>query len=311
LLSILPLIRYLQQEQPVTLLSGLHTNIIALWARWLARVPTKIVISERSALSQHVKHLSTDLRAWVMPLLVRWFYPWADQIVTVSKGVAEDLRQLMKNPDVRIRAIYNPVITPDFRIQVQADLDHPWFQAGEPPVVLAIGRLTKQKDYPLLVTAFSRALKTHQARLLILGEGEERSSLTNLIQKLGIEEHVSMPGFVTNPYPYIVRSSVFVLSSRWEGLPGVLIEAMYCSIPLVSTDCPSGPREVLADGEYGRLVPVGDVDALSLSICDALENKISGPPPKSWQQFRLDSILDQYIEVLFDLEITTNDHSTK
>ena len=297
-LSTLPLVRYLRQERPVTLFTGLHTNIIALWARCLARVPTRVVISERNTLSQMVKYQSTDLRVRIMPQLVRWFYPWADVIVAVSEGVADDLRQLQKVSDTRIQVIYNPVITPDLRAQAQADLDLPWFQNGEPPVVLAIGRLTAQKDYPLLIAAFARTLKTHQARLIILGEGEERPALESLIRDLGLEGDVSMPGFVSNPFPYIVRSAAFVLSSRWEGLPGVLIEAMYCGIPLISTDCPSGPREILLDGEYGRLVPMQDVEALSVAICDALDNKIPRPPSESWQRFSLDTVLDQYLEVL-------------
>jgi glycosyltransferase involved in cell wall biosynthesis len=246
-----------------------------------------------------VKHLSDDLRLRIMPQLVRWFYPWADCIVAVSQGVADDLRRFLKISDSRIQVIYNPVITPDLQVQVQADLNHPWFQNGEPPVIVAIGRLTAPKDYPLLIAAFARVLKSHRARLLILGEGEERSALESLIRELGLGNDVSMPGFVSNPFPYIVRSAAFVLSSRWEGLPGALIEAMYCGIPLISTDCPSGPREILLDGKYGRLVPIQDVDALSVAICDALDSKIPSPPSESWQRFNIDTVLDQYIEVLF------------
>lgn len=261
------------------------------------------MISERNTLSQIVKFQSADLRVRIMPQLVRWFYPWADCIVAVSQGVADDLRKLLKISDTRVQAIYNPVITPDLQVQVRADLDHPWFQNREPPVILAIGRLTAQKDYPLLIAAFAQTLKTHRARLLILGEGEERPALENLIRDLGLEDDVSMPGFVSNPFPYIVRSATFVLSSRWEGLPGVLIEAMYCGVPLISTDCPSGPREILLDGEYGRLVPIQDVEALSVAMCDALDNKIPCPPPESWQPYNLDTVLDQYIDVLFSNDV--------
>jgi len=250
-------------------------------------------------LSQMAKFQSDDLRMRIMPQLARWFYPWADHIVAVSQGVADDLRQLLKIPGTRVQAIYNPVITPDLQVQVRADLDHPWFQDGEPPVILAVGRLTAQKDYPFLIEAFANTLKTHRSRLQILGEGEERPALENLVRDLGLEDDVSMPGFVSNPFPYIVRSAAFVLSSRWEGLPGVLIEAMYCRDPLISTDCPSGPREILLDGKYGRLVPIQDVEALSAAICDALDNKIPRPPPESWQRFSLDTVLDQYLEVLF------------
>jgi glycosyltransferase involved in cell wall biosynthesis len=273
-----------------------HTSIIALWARRLVGAPGQVVVSVRNTLSDSAGHAS-DRRGRLMPLLIKRFYPWADGIVTVSNGVADDLAQVTGIRE-RIQAIYNPVVTPELREKVQAPLAHPWFGPGEPPVVLAVGRLTMQKDFSTLIQAFAQVRRARAARLLILGEGAERPVLEELVRQLGLEQDVSLPGFVTNPYPYMARASLFVLSSRWEGLPGVLIEALYCGAPLIATDCPSGPREILADGQYGQLVPVGDATALALAIEAALAGKTPIPSKESWRPFELETVLDQYITVL-------------
>jgi glycosyltransferase involved in cell wall biosynthesis len=294
--------QYLNRERPRALLSGLHTNLIALWAKRLARVPTRVVVSERNMLSCRTHYYASDLRLRLMPYLVRHFYPWADNIVAVSKEVADDLIKTATISSERIRVIYNPVVTPELQARAGDPLKHPWFDLGEPPVILAAGRLTAQKDYPTLINAFARIRRVRPARLLILGEGEERAALEEQVGRLRLEQDVCLPGFVSNPFPYMRRASVFVLSSRWEGLPGVLIEAMYCGAPLIATDCPGGSNEVLAGGRYGRLVPVGDVNALADAIEATLDNKFPPPPQESWQPFQLEYIVDQYSEVLFDSE---------
>ena len=172
---------------------------------------------------------------------MKHFYPWADYIIGNSQGVADDLSQVTGLPRQRIKILYNPVVTPEVREKALALLDHPWFEPGQPPVVLAVGRLTKQKDFPSLIRAFAQVLPKRPARLLILGEGVDRPMLEELVEQLGLQDHVSIPGFVENPYAYMSRASLYVLSSRWEGLPTVLIEALYCGLPIVATDCPSGP----------------------------------------------------------------------
>jgi glycosyltransferase involved in cell wall biosynthesis len=299
LMTSLPaLVRYLRREQPAALLSVLRANIMALLARRLAGVPTRVVVSERNTLSQQARHYASDLRMRLTPQLVRRFYPWADGIVAVSKGVADDLVQVARIPRERISVIYNPIVTPDLRAKAQAPLEHPWFGSGEPPVILAVGRLTAQKDYPTLIQAFAQVRKTRAARLLILGEGEERPVLEALVRQLGLEQDVRMPGFILNPYPFMVQAALFVLSSRWEGLPGVLIEALYCGAPLIATDCPSGPREILAEGKYGLLVPVGDPIALSRAIEATLAGNRTHPPRESWLPFELETVVSQYINVL-------------
>jgi glycosyltransferase involved in cell wall biosynthesis len=239
-----------------------------------------------------------DFRMRLMPKLVRRFYRWADGIVAVSKGVADDLVQVTGLPPERIQVIYNPIVTPELMAKAQDTLDHPWFGPGQPPVILAVGRLDPQKDFHTLIRAFAQVRQIRLSRLLILGEGEERQALEALVCQLGLQDDVCLPGFVANPYPYMTRAGVFVLSSRWEGLPGVLIEALYCGVPLVSTDCPSGPREILANGQYGKLVPVGDVVAMTQAIVAMLNSGKKKVPEESWRPFTLEVSVNQYLDAL-------------
>ena len=300
LTSLPALVRYLRIEQPEAMLSALsYANIITLWARHLAGVPERVVITEHNTFSrnnQHVPSWYSRLLLW----LVRRFYPWADGIVAVSKGVADDLACVTGIPHERIKVIYNPVITPELRQKAQAPLDHPWFQPGQSPVVLAVGRLTAQKDFTTLIQAFAQVRGLRQIRLMILGEGEERPALEALVRKLDLEQAISLPGFVANPYPYIAHASVFALSSRWEGLPTALIEALYCHTFIVATDCPSGPREILVDGQYGQLVPVGDASALARAIEAVLAGKGSRPSPESWRPYEQEVVMNQYIDILLE-----------
>ncbi len=300
LVSISALTRYLRHERPAAMFSALgYVNIIALWARRLAGVSTRVVVSERTQLSDSSKH-GSNMRSRLMPHFIRRFYPWADGIVAVSQGVADDLTQMTGLPRERIAVIYNPIVTPELQERVKNPLQHPWLESRQPPVVIAAGRLRPQKDFPTLIQAFAQVRRNHLARLMILGEGPERLALEALVRELGLEQDISLPGFVANPYPYMARAALFVLSSRWEGLPGVLIEAMYCGVPLVATNCPSGPQEILKDGQYGQLVPVGDVAALARAIEMALTGKVPRPPQESWLPFELQTIVNQYLQILLE-----------
>jgi glycosyltransferase involved in cell wall biosynthesis len=297
LASLPALVRYLQRERPDALLSTLHGNIVALWARRLAGIPQRVVISEQNTFS--CGNQQTPRRySLLMPRLVTRFYPWADGIVAVSEGAADDLAHATGVPRGRIQVIYNPIVTPDLAAQAKAPLEHAWFEPGEPPVILAVGRLTAQKDFGTLIRAFAWVRNARPARLLILGQGEERETLERLVRQLSLEQDVSMPGFVTNPYAFMAHAALFVLSSRWEGLPTVLVEALYCGAPLIATDCPSGPREILRDGLYGRLVPVEDAAALARTIGAALDNKAPHPPRESWRSFELETVVNQYLSML-------------
>lgn len=303
LTSLPALVRYLRRERPEAMLSAMgRANVVALWARRLAGAKaTRLVISEHNTLSFATKN-TTVWRQKLMPWLAHRFYPWADGIVAVSNGVAGDLSRTARLPRECISTIHNPVVTPELLEKSEAPLDHPWFAPGEPPTILGVGRMMAQKDFPNLIRAFARVRAVRPARLLILGEGEERPRLEALARRLVVEEDVCMPGFVDNPFPHMRRASVFVLSSAWEGMPTVLIEAMACGCPLVSTDCPSGPKEILDGGERGVIVPVGDDEALAEGILATLDT----PPDPATLRARAararelfwNEILDRYLEVL-------------
>ena len=292
------LISYLRQEQPQALLSSVHYNTeIAVLAKRLSRVSTKVVVREANHLSTKTLN-SQDIKEHLAPLATKLIYPWADKIVAVSEGVAKDLAHITGLPLSRIKVIYNPTVTPELFNKSQEPLDHPWFKAGEPPVILGVGRLETQKDYPTLIRAFAKVQKIQSARLMILGSGQEQSRLNQLVNELGLEKDVAMPGFVKNPYNYMKQAAVLVLSSAWEGLPNVLIEAMALDTPVVATNCPSGPEEILAGGKYGKLVPVGDEDKMTEAILSVLSGNFQ-PVDSNWlQQFTQETAMENYLDVL-------------
>jgi glycosyltransferase involved in cell wall biosynthesis len=298
LASLKALRSYLRQEQPKTLLSALHyTNEIALWAKRLSGVSTRVVVCEQNTLSRKAKN-ETRLGRRLTPFFAKNFYPWADSIVAVSHGVAKDLACTARLPLESIQVIYNPAATPELAQKVQEPLDHPWFASGEPPVILGVGKLETQKDFPTLIRAFARVRKVLPARLMILGWGPDQPKLEALARELGVEKDVALPGYVNNPYVYMARSAVFVLSSAWEGLPFVLVEAMAVGTPVVSTNCESGPAEILANGKYGLLTPVGDPQALAEAILTVLAGQSKPADPTWLKQFTLDAITQQYLDVL-------------
>jgi glycosyltransferase involved in cell wall biosynthesis len=297
LTSLPGLARYLRRERPSAIISAMtHANVVAIWARALAGVPTRVVVSQRTTLSK-ASSSAIGRRDRLLPQIVRRVYPRADAIVAVSAGVADDLARIASLARDRITVIYNPVITEDLERMASEPLEHPWFREGEPPVVLSVGRLTPAKDFPTLLRAFALVRRRAPARLVILGEGTERARLEWLAQELGITDDVAMPGFDPNPFRYMARAKVYALSSAWEGLPGALIQAMACGCPVVSTDCPSGPHEVLEGGTLGALVPVGDSAALAAVIYDRLSRSDRGYPEHALARFRVERAVADYLNV--------------
>lgn len=289
---------YLQNHRPVGLLSSMgHANVVAIVARGLARVPTRVVVTLHNTLSVKME----GQPAWRRVLsshIMRNAYRWADAVVAVSNGVADDAARMTGFPRERIDVIYNPVITPGLLARAAESFDHPWFSRGEPPVLLSVGRLTKQKDYGLLIRAMEKVRQSQPARLIILGEGEERPALEKLIANLGLQDSVALPGFVANPYAYMRHAAMFVLSSAWEGLPTVLIEAMAVGMPVVATDCPSGPFEILKGGELGPLVPVGNLSALTDAILTLLEGSKHYPDDLDLGRFEREQAVSSYLKLL-------------
>ena len=298
--SIPALISYLRRRRPRVLISSLpHISIATLIARRLSMVNCRAIIVEHNTISQTVAH-SSSIKTKLLPLLMRLSYKYSDAIVGVSKGVALDLEAQIKLPSGSITVIYNPVITGRLEAQALETLDHPWFQLDSPPVVVGIGRLTPAKNFSLLIDAFNKVRQKQEAKLVILGDGQERSELEALTSALGLHDDVSLPGFVPNPYNFLKHCAVFVLSSRWEGLPTVLIEALACGAPVLSTDCPSGPREILRGGKLGSLVSVNDSESLAAAIIGQISGKSPLPTvsPTDLCVYRLDYALQRYEELI-------------
>jgi glycosyltransferase involved in cell wall biosynthesis len=218
----------------------------------------------------------------------------------VSAGAAVDLLDVVNVPASKVRVIYNVVVTDDLYLRANEAIDHPWFEEGQPPVILGVGRLSAAKDFGTLIRAFALVRRVRPARLMILGEGRELRQLEALTAALGIGEHVTLPGFVDNPYKFMKRASVFVLSSRWEGLSGVLIEAMALGTPVISTNCPSGPDEILEGGRWGTLVEPGDpgqmAEAIVRTIGSSVRNCAQNHPGAS--RFTKEALVKAYMAVL-------------
>lgn len=294
------LVGYLKRERPKTLISSLsHANVVAIVAHKIACTGTRIIVREDNVPSLSSIH-STSLKARFMPFLIRIFYRWADLIIAVSEGVKDDLVNFTKVPGNKVKVIYNPILIPELLKKKNEPVSHEWFASDGPPVIIGVGRLTKQKDFPTLIKAFALVRNKIDARLVILGEGEERQNLENLAKGLGVSEYVWMPGFEYNPYKYMSKASVFVLTSMYEGLANVLVEALACGISVISTDCRSGPSEILDGGKYGKLIPVGDINALNEAITDFLssESEINNKLLfEHMKKFELGTVARMYLEV--------------
>ena len=274
------LARYLWRARPLVMLSQrTRVNVLALRAGAIARTGTEMFLTVNVNLTSKLNAVGGRKREKGFAQ-VRKYFPRNDGIIAVSHGVAEDVAGLLGWPVERIRVAPNPTVTPAIYEAAKAPLDHPWFAPGAAPVFLGVGRLVREKDFPNLIRAFAKVRAARPCRLVILGEGPERQQLLALAADLGVADDVQLPGFVDNPYAYMARASVFVLSSTREGLPNALNEALAIGTPLVSTDCPNGPYEILEAGRHGPLVPVGDSNALAAAMLATLDH----PPDRAARQ---------------------------
>jgi glycosyltransferase involved in cell wall biosynthesis len=206
---------------------------------------------------------------------MRYLYRRADAILMPSQGAADDFASTIGLPRELITVVPSPVITPGFLQRLDQSVDHPWFRPGEPRVILGVGELSRRKDFTTLIRAFAQLSDNYDCRLLILGEGRARERLEREVSRHGLEDRVSLPGFVENPYPYMKHASLFVLSSLWEGMPVALIEAMAAATPVVATNCPSGPSELLGGLSADLLVEPGNATALAEAMARQLDNPLS------------------------------------
>lgn len=295
---LIPLIRYLQRSQPDTLLACMWPlTVIAPWAQILARARTRIIVAEHTTWSR-AEIVASRLRRWQVRITMRLTFPWVDGVIAVSKGAADDLANFAGLDRSAITVIYNPVVGVAKAPSSTPLVPEGWW-SGAHRRVLAVGTLKAIKDYATLMKAFAKLRQNVDARLLILGEGECRAALEAQVRQLGIETSVFLPGFVSDPSPYYQHGELLVLSSIGEGLPTVIIEALEAGMPVVSTDCPSGPREILSDGQFGHLAPVGDTEALAEAMAESLARSQDKAALKERaQDFSINEAVNHYERLL-------------
>lgn len=274
--KIFPLVKYLHREKPSVLVSKLvQFNVIAIIAKFFSFIPLHILLVEHLSFDSLENKIKNDPKEKIgfLNQLRKIFYPKANVVAAVSQGLAQALEKDLNMKTGTFRVLYNPVIDKNLVTKSQLPVEHPWFEFGQPPVFLAAGRLAPQKDFLTLIKAFAIFRQKYTARLVILGEGPERQILEAEISRLNLEADVALLGFTDNPYAYMSKASAFILSSRFEALPTVLIEALACGCQVIATDCPYGPNEILVNGKYGKLVSVGNTDELA----DAIEKTLDSP----------------------------------
>ena len=302
ILSLPGLVKYLKKNRPDFLISALnHANIVAILSRIIAGVPTKIIVAVHSVFLES-NDKRENRRSKFIPFFMKLTFSKADAVIAVSNGVAHGLSRKLHLPLESIFVLYNPVVNQDLLNKADETVEKDWFGDDAYPVILSVGRLSDVKDYPTLIEAFAILRKEIRCRLVILGEGKEKDKLKALARNLGIENDLLMPGFVDNPYKYMKRASVFVLSSKREALPTVLIEAMACGTPVVATKSRGGIAEILENGRYGPLSEVGNAEALADSIQQVLNN----PPPaekmlERASHFSFENAISQYLSLLAKL----------
>lgn len=300
--SIPRLAKYLRTRKPDCLIAAMtHSTAAAATARIVARQKFGIVATEHNTMSKIVAN-TPGLKYRLMPEWARLALGSANAIVAVSAGVAKDLADHIRIPSGRIQVVYNPAITETLTQDAMETVEHPWFAPGEPPIILAVGRLDKQKDFSMLVRAFRLLKNRVRARLIILGEGPDRNQIEQTISDAELTQDVSLPGFEQNPYKFMKRAAVFASSSQWEGFGVALVEALSLGTNIVSTDCPHGPAEILGDGKFGTLVPVGNDEAMAHGLFDALKK-----PQQQFdicdhlQQFTAQHVISSYLSIMTNI----------
>lgn len=278
-------------------------STLAVFAKAFTFSKASIIVCEHSTLSR-ITNVKGSWKDRLLVKLSRFVYRRADGVVAVSQGVADDLVMLTGIDSSRIQVLYNPVIYDDLLEKATEIPSHKWLISRELPVFMGAGRLDVAKNFPLLISAFAQVVRVKDARLLILGEGSLRTQLEKQINQLGLQEKCDLVGFVDNPYSYMAHADVFVLSSDFEGLPTVVIEALACNTPVVSTDCPSGASDILENGKWGRLVPVGDQKALAQAMLDSLSEKRDIDLSLRASDFRVEKSTDKWVQFLDRYTVT-------
>jgi glycosyltransferase involved in cell wall biosynthesis len=270
--SVMRLRRYIRSQRPAVVMSGLDTANVANWlACWLAGVPDAPVLTQRSVLSRRWRATHPH-STWIWIKLLGFFYRRAHKVISNSQAAADDLITTLGVRPEQVTVIHNSVDAANIRRLTAQSVEHDWVSETAAPLLLLVGSLTEAKDIPTTLRAFARLYKERDCRLLVLGEGPDRAMLEKLINQLNIQGAVQMIGFDPNPFRWMARARVLVSSSPSEGCPNVILQALACGLPVVATDGPGGTSEILENGRWGRLVPVGDDQALAIAIAETLDS---------------------------------------
>lgn len=291
------LLRYLRRVRPAVMVANLLSgSILALLAKKALFGKLPVVVRYSHTFS--MRYAEAGRKGRMTMQLAKRLWQSADALVAVSHGAAQDLERNVPGIAPRLQIIANPVVWPDHLKRASGPVEHPWFGDREAPLLLAVGRLVPQKNHANLLRAFAELLKSRPAKLVILGEGPQRHRLQDLARRLGVAQAVDFPGFRSNPFPFMAKASAFVLSSDHEALPLALIEALACGTPVVSTDCPHGPREILEGGKWGRLAPARNAQALAKAILETLDHPIAAEALKARANFySVQSCTDRYLSL--------------
>ena len=295
---IFKLSRVIQEKRPQLIVSFLtYSNYLTLIAKTISGVDCPVVIAEHSVISSG----GSGLSGFVKKLIVKAVYPLATGVVVVSDGCRKELIEKFNVLDEKIRIIPNGINIQYLNQLAQDDVSHPWFKEMT-PIFISVGRLSEAKNFQLLLHAFSLISRKGSYRLLIIGEGEEEKNLRELARSLGIDQNVAFLGYQENPYRYLAKSSVFVLSSSWESFSLAIVEAMCLNVPVISTDCPFGPREIIDDMVNGMLVPPGNAQLLAQAMLDLISNdslkkKYKQNGLKKVESFELKVMVNRYIDL--------------
>jgi glycosyltransferase involved in cell wall biosynthesis len=296
LLAIPRLVSYFRQVDPLAVYSTItHANIAATYAAQRAQVQVPVIVRQSNApLSETKDSFGRFLTSRLIPLA----YSKASTVIAVSEGVRQELVAMSARLEERIRVIPTPVLTENIKHQGESIPEHRWFKDRSVPVVVSAGRLKKHKGMSELIRAFKQVRGRTPARLLILGDGPERERLEAEVKEFGLQDDVELVGFQPNPFPFMNHANVFVLASHYEGLPNVLIQAMGFGTPIVATDCPSGPAEILEHGALGRLVPVGAHNELANALRQSLHlPKQRTAQAHAWSRYGADAAVGAYLAV--------------
>jgi glycosyltransferase involved in cell wall biosynthesis len=300
--AVLALARHYKRARPQIVLTSMYaTGLAAIAAKAISGYKPKIVIGAHNSLHSKVTRPDNIKDKYLLLPLCRALFPWADAFIPVSQGVAQELKAIFKLPDRDVRVIYNPVVSPQLLAQTGEPVDHPWLAVPRGfKTLVSVGRLVEQKGFDVLLKAFAGVRDIRDCRLIIVGDGPLRAELQALARELGMGSLVDFLGLQDNPYKFVSRADLFVLSSRWEGLGNVVIEALACGCPVVATDCNYGPSEILRGGAYGPLAAIDDPDALARCIGEALESDVFMHNDKATLKaraldFTVENSIEQYI----------------